>query len=366
MLHDIEANKLLRQSHAIFSPDGTEIVVASSRHRQLELKPELAAYSLQKPAAKPRLFPTPTAAILNLAFLDENTLAAAGGESNGTGVIRCYDYSSAAPIAAFTGHRRWVQALAANGDGAIASTSWEPRPAPPPMANSGSGNSRIAAQCRGERRRRKRIHCVRRDQPERPAPHPRRLGPHPHRLGPHRSRPPRASQATARITRPGSAASPSTMPASTHLQTEESGMVNVWNASTLARLASFKAAANAIYRAKFTPNGSAIVTVSGRLEGEGQERNSRLGCRRQESAASPIKPAKCGISAFSRAASRCSPSAPWPAAPTTPTSRYRDFAAKQVLRPDSHRFVQGCPLPGHFAGRQARRDWFECRAGEGV
>ncbi|MDB5309062.1 MAG: hypothetical protein JWO38_3264 [Gemmataceae bacterium] len=44
---------------------------------------------------------------------------------------------------------------------------------------------------------------------------------------------------------------------------DEGGIVKVWDAATLSPVVSFKASASGVYRAKFTPDGIGIVTVTG-------------------------------------------------------------------------------------------------------
>ncbi|OWK41764.1 hypothetical protein [Fimbriiglobus ruber] len=261
-LREITTNAELRPSQALFSPDGREIVVSSWRgNNRLERKPEIAAYSLVDSRPEPRLFPAHPASVMNLAFLpDGKTLVAAGGENNGLGSLRLYDYASGKQIGQFTGHRSWGQSLAVSKSGAlVASTSWgsptngelrlwDPRGFRPVAevkvpgegsylcgAGIGQGGKLLVIGGWG-----KTLTAWDMSDPAQPRLKKRLSG---HTAG---LRSVAFDVAGERFA-----------------STDDGGRVMVWDASTLELKTSFKASANAIYRAKFLPDGSGLVTASG-------------------------------------------------------------------------------------------------------
>ncbi|HXD89064.1 MAG TPA: hypothetical protein VN641_21410 [Urbifossiella sp.] len=254
---EFSANKKLKQSHAIFSPDGSEIVVASWRGTgPLELKAELAAYSLKKTSAPPRLFTIPTAALLSLGFLaDGKTLVAAGGEENNAGFIRFFDFGSAKPTGSFTGHRQVVRALAISPDGArMASTGvgemrfWTTRGLRP-IAEIKVPDENEYLSCAAISTDGKRLvlggwgKTLSAWDMADPA-HPKLLK----QFADHK-----AGLRSIGFDAAGRR----------FASTDESGKVIVWDAMKLAPIVSIQASANAIYRAKFTLDGTALVTASG-------------------------------------------------------------------------------------------------------
>jgi WD40 repeat protein len=262
LLREIATNPNLRPSQALFSPDGKEIVVSCWQgHNQPQRAPEVAAYVIDDPAAKPRLFPAHPASVMQLAFLpDGKTLVAAGGEANGVGSLRVYDFATAKPLGQFTGHKHWGQNLAVSPDGKmVASTGWasptsgelrlwDPRGFRPVATVAPPGEKEyISAGAISPDGRLlvlggwgKTLAAWDMTDPARPVLK-RQLDGHTGGL--------RSVAFDADGKR--------------FVTSDEAGFVKVWDAKTLAPKASFKASGQGVYRAKFTPDGTAIVTVSG-------------------------------------------------------------------------------------------------------
>ncbi len=262
LIREIATDPNLRITQALFSPDGKEVVVSAWKgFGQPDRTPVLAAYSLSDPAATPRTFPAHPASVTNVAFLaDGKTLLASGGENNGVGSLRVYDFATAKPLGQFTGHRQWAQNLAVSADGTLAASTgwatptsgelrlWEPRGFSPlaevkvPVEGEYISGAAISPDGKllilggwGQT-----LTAWDMANPAKP-----------------RLRAVLMDHAAALRSVAFDAAG------KRFVSADESGVVKVWDAASLRLLTSFKASGNAVYRAKFTPDGRGLVTVGG-------------------------------------------------------------------------------------------------------
>lgn len=262
LLREIAIDPNLRMTQTLFSPDGKEIVVSAWKGSgQPDRDPILNAYSIENPDAKPRVFPHHPASVMNLAFLpDGKTLVASGGEKNGVGSLRMYDYATAKPLGQFAGHRHWAQNLAISPAGKmIASTSWatpvggelrlwDPRGFRPVAEVKVPGENQYISSAAISRDGKllvlggwgKTLTAWDMTDPAKPVLK-KQLKDHTAGL-----RSVSFDSAGKRF-----------------VSSDESGVVKVWDAASLNLIVSFKASANGVYRAKFTPDGRDIVTVTG-------------------------------------------------------------------------------------------------------
>jgi WD40 repeat protein len=267
---DVESGEELRTfstaslipTKVLFSPDGKEIVISAwLSSGQPQQKPSLTAYSLDDMSASPRQFETHPASVMSLEFLpDEKTLIASGGETNGLGSIRMYDFATAKYLGQFSGHKHWAQTIAISTDGKhLASTSWsvwsagelrlwDPRGFQPiaeikvPGENQYISSGAIGLDGKllvlggwGQT-------LTAWDMTDASKPELRKQFKE-HKAG---IRSVAFDEAGKRF-----------------VSADEGGTVIVWDAETLERIVSFKASDHGIYRAKFTPDGTKIVTVGG-------------------------------------------------------------------------------------------------------
>jgi WD40 repeat protein len=269
VIKDIPTNKDLRQSFAVFSPDGKEIVVSSWRgnNAPADKKPEIAAYSIDNPKMPPRLFSGHTAAVSKIAFLpDGKTLIASGGEDKGQGSLRAYDFVTAKQLGMFTGHRNWAQSMAVSSSGKVASTSWatpmngeirlwDPRGLHP-IAEVKVPGENMYVSCGAISKDGmllvlggwgRTITAWDMSNPARPVLKKQLKG---HEVGL------RHLAFDAAGTR--------------FATSDESGMVKVWDAATLNLVVSFKASTRGVYRLRFTPDGTGLVTASGNYQSRAQ------------------------------------------------------------------------------------------------
>jgi WD40 repeat protein len=263
-LRSISTEPLL-PTKALFSPDGKEIVISAwaGGGNQQANKPSITAYSIDNPSAAPRDFAVPTAAsVMGLAFLpDRKTLIASTGETGTGGALKEFDYATGRFLGEFGRHRHWAQTVAVSPDGTkLASTSWalwatgelrlwETRGFRPiaevrvPDENHYTSSAAISRDGKllvlggwGST-----LTAWDMSDPAHPAPRKQ--------FRDHKA-PLRSVSFDSAGTR--------------FVSTDESGVVKVWDAANLELIVSFRASDNAIYRARFTPDGTALVTVSGK------------------------------------------------------------------------------------------------------
>jgi WD40 repeat protein len=198
---------------------------------------------------------------MNVAILpDGKTLVAAGGENNGVGSLRVYDLANARQIGQFSGHRHWGQNLAVSPDGKlVASTSWatpvggelrlwDPRGFRPAATVPIPGETHYVSSAAISRNGKllvlggwgQTLTAWDMTNPAKPVLRKDLKG---HKSG---LRSVAFDAAGKRF-----------------VSSDESGVVKVWDAATLNLVTSIKASARAVYRAKFTPDGRELVTVSG-------------------------------------------------------------------------------------------------------
>ena len=252
----------LMLSHAIFSPDGKEVVICAWKGTgQADKPPLLAAYTIDDASVPPRQFPTQPASVLSLAFLpDGKTLVAGGGIENGRGSLRVFDFATAKLLGEYRGHRQWGQNLVVSPDGkTIASTSW---------ANPTTGELRLWQ--------------VGNFQPIATVPVPGEnnyvaagavspdgkllvLGGWGQTLTVWDMTNPAKPvlRQTLKDHKAGLRSVEFSADGSRFVTSDEGGFVKVWDAATLGLVVSWKAADQGVYRAKFTPDGKNIVTCTG-------------------------------------------------------------------------------------------------------
>jgi WD40 repeat protein len=259
-LRNISTDPLL-PTKVLFSPDGKEIVVSAwyGGGNQPVRKPTVTAYSIDNPSAAPREFAAHPSSVMCLAFLpDGKTLIAGGGENGGT--LRMFDFATARFLGEFARHRHWVQSFAVSADGKlIASTSWamwatgefrlwDPRGFRPIAEIKVPGEAQyISSGAIGLDGKLlilggwgKTLTAWDMTDPRKPILRKQFKD---HEAG---LRSVAFDDAGKRF-----------------VTSDEGGNVKVWDAATLELIVSFKASTNGIYRAKFTPDGTKIVTVSG-------------------------------------------------------------------------------------------------------
>ncbi len=156
-------------------------------------------------------------------------------------------------------------------------------------------------------------------------------------------------------------------PGKRFVSTDEGGTVNVWDAATLDLIVSFKAASIGIYRAKFTPDGTRIVTASGNWQGKSPSEirvwDTKTGL---EIDRFPDQAREVWDIAFLSGGKQM---VTIHTLGTTDESHVKiwDFDKKQVVpSPFCRRDDQWWALPGGFAGRQAPRGRFQHRSSESV
>lgn len=262
VLREIAVAPNLRITQALFSPNGKEIVVSAWKGSgQPDRPPALTAYSVDKPSAEARQFPAHPASIMNLVFLpDGKTLIASGGEQNGVGSLRVYDFTTAKQIGQFTGHKHWAQNLAVSADGTTAASTgwatpvggelrlWEPRGFLPlaeikvPGENQYISSAAISSDSKllvlggwGQT-----LTAWDMTDPAKPV---LKKALKDHKTG---LRSVAFDAAGKRF-----------------VSSDESGVVKVWDAASLSLIVSFEASKSAVYRAKFTPDGRDLVTATG-------------------------------------------------------------------------------------------------------
>lgn len=251
----------LRPSQALFSPDGREVVVSGwVGGGPTQSPPAITAHVIDNPDAPPRPFPAHAVSVMGMAFLaDGKTLVAAGGEAAG-GSLRVYDFPTGKQIGQFSGHAQRAQNVAASPDGkTIASTSWE-NPAAGELRLWDANGFRPVAQVavRGEKHY---ISCGAIS----PDSKLLVLGGWGQTLTAWDMTNP--AKPVLKKALKGHAAELRSVSfddgGRRFVTGDEGGRVVVWNAATLEPIVSFKAASSGVYRAKFTPDGAAIVTAAG-------------------------------------------------------------------------------------------------------
>jgi WD40 repeat protein len=251
----------LQPTRVLFSPEGKEIVVSAwhGGANQPFREPTITAYSLDNPSAPPREFAAHPNSVMCMAFLpDGKTLVAGGGDNGGT--LRMFDFATTRFLGEFARHRHWVQSFAVSEDGSkIASTSWamwasgefrlwDPRGFRPLAEVKVPGEEQyISSGAIGLDGKLlilggwgKTLTAWDMTEPKKPILHKQFKD---HEAG---LRSVAFDEAGKRF-----------------VTSDEGGTVKVWDAATLEQIVSFKASTNGIYRAKFTPDGTKIVTVSG-------------------------------------------------------------------------------------------------------
>lgn len=254
----------LRPSRVVFSPDGSEVVVTAWKGAgQPDRPPLLAAYKVADADAPPRTFPAHPQSVLGLCFLGKDTLVASGGVEGGKGSLRLYDFASGKLVGEFAGHKNWGQNVTASADGTmLASTSWGDlrtgelrlwraagfRPAatiPVP----GTFNYLSAGAIRPDGKQ-----LV--------------LGGFPKYLAVWDFTDPTKPAFVKEL--PGHAAGLRSVSyradGKQFVTADDAGVVKVWDADTLEPVVSFQASVVRVNRAKFTPDGTQIVTCAGRWE----------------------------------------------------------------------------------------------------
>ena len=266
LLREIATDPNLRTTQTLFSPDGKEIVVSAWKGSgQPERAPALTAYSINRLDAEPRRFPTHPASVMNLAFLpDSETLIASGGEKNGVGSLRVYDFATAKQLGQFAGHRHWAQNLAISPDGKmVASTSWatpvggelrlwEPRGFRPLAEVKVPGENQYISSAAISRNGKLLV-----------------LGGWGQTLTVWDMTDP-AKPALKKNLKDHKAGLRSVVFDTTgkrFVSSDESGVVKVWDSTSFDLIVSFKASENGVYRAKFTPDGRDLITVTGNWQG---------------------------------------------------------------------------------------------------
>lgn len=256
----------LLPTKVLFSPNGKEIVVSAWKgDGQADQKPALTAYSLDDKAAPPRQFTTHPASVMGLAFLpDGKTLIAAGGEASGFGSLKIYDFATAKYLGQLSGHRNWAQSVTVSPDGKlVASTSWgqpsvgELRLWNPlgfmPIAELkvAGENQRISSAAIGLNGKllvlcgSQTLTAWDMTDPTKPVLR-KQIKDH------------TAAVKTIAFDESGQQL----------VSADEGGTVKVWDAATLELIVSFKASTGGINRAKFTPDGSRLVTISSNSQGQ--------------------------------------------------------------------------------------------------
>jgi WD40 repeat protein len=220
------------------------------------------AYRLDDPAAAPREIKGHAGAVLALAFLkDGQTLVSGGGRDGEWGEVKVWDYATGRQLGEFRGHRMWVEALAASRDGTrVVSGAWaNGRPGELRMWDVAGLRPVATVRMPGE----KSYIAAGATSPD-----GRLLV-----LGGWDSK----GLAAWDMTDPAKPQLREQLPAhkgglrSVHFSTDgsrfvtsdEAGFVRVWDAATLKMKHEFKASGQGVYRAKFTPDGRSIVTVTG-------------------------------------------------------------------------------------------------------
>lgn len=253
----------LRPSRVLFSPDGTEVVVAAWRgDGQPARTPAVTAYKIDDPEAAPRQFLPHPESVMSVAFLDKDTLVTTGGISGGRGSLRVYDFASAKLIGSCGFHKNWGQHVAASPDGTLlASTSW---------GGPDTGEVRLwrAAGFRGAVVPVPGEWTYLSAGAVSPSGKQLVLGGNPKYLAVWDTNDPLKPVFRKELT--GHAAGLRSVAYSADgkrfVTADDSGLVKVWDADTLAEVASFQAAKVRVNRARFTPDGSTIVTCAGRWE----------------------------------------------------------------------------------------------------
>lgn len=253
----------LQPTKVLFSPDGQEIVISTwhGGSGQPVRTPTLNAYSLKDVTAPPRQFAPHPVSIMSAAFLpDGRTLISSGGDANGSNTLRAYDFASGRLLGQLAGHRHWVQSFAVSADGkTVASTSWamwatgefrlwDPRGFHPiaevKIPNEQSHISTGAIGLNGKLlvlgSWGQTLTAWDMTDPKKPTLR-KQINEH------------NASLRSVAFDDAGKR----------FVTADEGGEVKVWDAATLERIVSFKASTTAIYRAKFAPDGTKIVTVGG-------------------------------------------------------------------------------------------------------
>jgi WD40 repeat protein len=253
----------LMPSGVVFSPDGGEVVLSAWKGPdQSDRPPVVTAYKIDDASAQPRQFPPHTVSTMGVAFLpDGKTLVASGGVENGQGTLRFYDFASAKLLGEFRGHRNWAQSLAVSADGRrIASTGWaNPTVGELRLWAVGGGVQPLATVAVPGENQYVSGGAISPDgrtlvlggwgqtltvwdmtDPAKPALK-KQLKDH------------KAGLRSVDFDAEGAR----------FVTSDEGGMVMVWDAATLNLIVSWKASANGVYRAKFTPDGKNVVTCTG-------------------------------------------------------------------------------------------------------
>jgi WD40 repeat protein len=260
-----------RSAGITFSPDSSEIVAASRPNVGApgdSTNCLIYAFRIDGPNAPPRVLQGHTGAVLTVAFLkDGKTLISGGGRQDEFGEVKLWDFATGKVIGEFRGHRSWVETVSVAPDGNSVATGswaqgnggelrqWDPRGFRPiaevkvPDENQYISSGAISRDGKllvlgGWGRT---LTAWDMTDPAKPV---LRKQLKEHKAG---LRSVAFDPASKRF-----------------VSTDESGMVKIWDAESLDLIVSFKASANPIYRAKFTPDGTQIVTVSGNWQAQVQ------------------------------------------------------------------------------------------------
>jgi WD40 repeat protein/beta-lactamase regulating signal transducer with metallopeptidase domain len=261
VIREIPMAQSLRPSQAIFSPDSRELVVSGWwGGGPNQVPPSLTAYAIDSPDTPPRQLPAHPVSVMNLAFLpDGKTLVAAGGEPNG-GSLRVYDFATGKQLGMLVGHRNWAQSLAVSADGKlVASTSWATEATGELRLWSVAGFQPMATvKLPGENEY---VSCGAIS----PDSKTLVLGGWGKTLAAFDMTDPARPRLRKEL--PGHTGGLRSVAFSTDgkrfVTSDEAGFVHVWDTTTLEPVVTFRASNQGVYRAKFTPDGKSIVTVSG-------------------------------------------------------------------------------------------------------
>ncbi len=265
-------NFVARPTKVLVSPDGTEVVVCTRPNAPQPGQPENAValiYSLVDPDALPRQLRGHTGAVLNAAFLgDRRTLVTAGGKIDALGEVKLWDFPSGKPVGEFRGLRSWVEALAVSPDGKS-------------LATGGAGQGKVGDlrfwNAGGFVPISTTVHPDEKDYIAAAGLSPDgktyitagwRSG-----LAVWDTTNPISPVLRKSLAEHGTAGLRSVHFASDgkrFVTSDEKGAVKVWDTATLAVKVSFQASELEIYRAKFTPDGKAIVTCAGQWQNQKQ------------------------------------------------------------------------------------------------
>jgi WD40 repeat protein/beta-lactamase regulating signal transducer with metallopeptidase domain len=254
-----------RPTTILVSPDSKEVVAATRPNvgRPGDMTNcVIYAYKLDDPAAPPREIKGHAGAVLTLAFLkDGKTLVSGGGRDGEWGEVKLWDYATGRQLGEFRGHRMWVEALAVSPDGKrVVSGAWaNGRPGELRMWDVAGLRPVATVKMPGE----KSYIAAGAISPD-----GKLLV-----LGGWEGK----GLVVWDMTDPANPQLKEQLPAhkgglrSAHFSTDgsrfvtsdEAGFVRVWESATLKMKHEFKASEQGVYRAKFTPDGKSIVTVTG-------------------------------------------------------------------------------------------------------